>query len=84
MNPENLKYTVGTPEFYNQLNTNIPKEQLSYEEKLFYLNEKVETGNLSKEELGEVLAEIAHLKEHKEEYDKSVAETDQFKAVTRK
>lgn len=84
MNPENLKYTVGTTEFYNQLNTNIPKEQLSYEETLFSLNKKIESGNLSKEELREVLAEIACLKERKEEYDKSVAETDKFKAVTRK
>lgn len=84
MNPENLKYTVGTPEFYNQLNTNIPKEQLSYEEKLLQLNEMVENGNLSKEELEEILATIAYLKEHKEEYDNSVAETNKFKAVTRK
>lgn len=84
MDPENLKYTEGTVEYYVEANKNIPKELLSYEEKLAYLKEKVETGNLSKEELQEILATITYLQQHKEEYDKIAEQTDKFKATTRK
>lgn len=84
MDPEGLKYTEGTIEYYNELNKNIPKEQLSYEEQLAYLKEKVETGNLSKEELEEILRTIAFLQERKEAYDKSMDESHRFKATTRR
>ena len=68
MNPENLKDTVGTLEYCVKTNINIPKEQLSYEEKLTKtdLKETIETYTL--EELKEISKTIASLTKVNEEH----------------